>query len=424
MADSEQIVLLDHVDGANLTENGQIITVQHTNEGDTEEVNEDILKQALAEASQGFDETEVQYTEESVDNVVADEIENGQVVDSVSGFTDSVTGTYSLVESVQTVDSVVADEIENGQVIDSEFTDATDSISGTSYTLVEPVQPGIQTVQTIQTVHGDQLETSEVVGIPEGDSEVSQEIPVDNVLDSSPPTFRVVTSGGSAPLGSSGNPIRIVQQGNQYTSMQQLSADQLAQIMQVVQQQQVAKSTTEGTGQTVLFNPNTQTRIVYRVIYPSELHGKSELGATTSATIMATPRTSQPRQTIQVPKQLLTLSSTSKKRHYRKRTKQEEEERFDGPELTKEEKEERKKMKPKTRSGRVSRPPRYMTKDYKHIHVLDMDEEVYDDSDGGYSDFKVSDSDDEDDIIKSSKKDAPYIHKGQFLFTFFVYVPH
>ena len=38
----------------------------------------------------------------------------------------------------------------------------------------------------------------------------------------------------------------------------------------------------------------------------------------------------------------------------------------------------------------VSKPPKHMMKDYKHIHVLDWDED-YDDSDGGYSDYKGSD---------------------------------
>jgi len=37
----------------------------------------------------------------------------------------------------------------------------------------------------------------------------------------------------SPPLGSSQNPIRIIQQGNKYTSLQKLSQEQLGQIMQV-----------------------------------------------------------------------------------------------------------------------------------------------------------------------------------------------
>ena len=41
------------------------------------------------------------------------------------------------------------------------------------------------------------------------------------------------SSSAAPPLGSSKNPIRIIQQGNKYTSMQELTQDQLSQIMQV-----------------------------------------------------------------------------------------------------------------------------------------------------------------------------------------------
>ena len=48
-------------------------------------------------------------------------------------------------------------------------------------------------------------------------------------------TFSVMTGDVlNAPLGSSQNPIRIVQQGNNYTPVQHLTADQLSQIMQVI----------------------------------------------------------------------------------------------------------------------------------------------------------------------------------------------
>ena len=209
-------------------------------------------------------------------------------------------------------------------------------------------------------------------------------------------SVRVVPSSDAngAPLGSSQNPIRIVQQGNQYTPMQHLSTDQLHQIMQVLQQQQVAKSTSDE-GSSILFNPQTNTRIVYRVIYPSELHKASN---------------SQGPQTRTV------VIGDNIKRPYRKRLKidEEDEDKYDGPELSKEEKEERKKHRPRTRSGRISKPPKHMVKDYKHIHVLDMDEEeAADDSDGGYSDFKYSEDDgQEDEEIVEDKDDLPYLDSG------------
>ncbi|CAL1541834.1 unnamed protein product [Lymnaea stagnalis] len=193
----------------------------------------------------------------------------------------------------------------------------------------------------------------------------------------------------SPPLGSSQNPIRIIQQGNRYTPMQQLTPEQLQQIMQVVQQQHVSKNSQDNGG-AVIFNPQTNTRIMYRVIYPSELH-KSQ-NSSTQYQILRPSTASQEQQT----------GTSQQKRPYRKRKEistlpvpsadDEEKEKniADAPELSKEEKEERKKHRPRTRSGRVSKPPKHMVQDYKHIHVLDWDED-YDDSDGGYSDFKHSD---------------------------------
>ncbi|XP_052769541.1 uncharacterized protein LOC128209528 [Mya arenaria] len=193
-----------------------------------------------------------------------------------------------------------------------------------------------------------------------------------DVTDSIQPVQQVlltqsVNKQDPAPLGSSLNPIRIIQQGNQYTPVQQLTTDQLQQIMHVVQQQQAAKA-----GSSVLYNAQTNTKIVYRVIYPSQLHKDSD--NTDSAT----------------------LANSLPKRVYKKRMK-EEEEKIEGPELSKEEKEMRKKMRPKTRSGRISKPPKHMVSDYKHIHVLDYDED-YDDDDGGYSDFKNSEAEDGEEI--------------------------
>ena len=202
-------------------------------------------------------------------------------------------------------------------------------------------------------------------------------------------------------LGSSQNPIRIVQQGNQYTSLQQLTPEQLSQIMQVVQQQQVARKASSGDGTSVLFNPVTQTRIVYRVIYPSELHSQQngQDGTTGKKT----------RIQIQMPTSLVSLQAQPARRPYRKRKLQDDEDKLDLPELSKKEREERKKHRPRTRSGRVSKPPKHMVQDYKQIHLVDWDED-YDDSDGGYSDFKNSDEEGE------KKKDsayAPYLMLGK-----------
>lgn len=66
----------------------------------------------------------------------------------------------------------------------------------------------------------------------------------------------------------------------------------------------------------------------------------------------------------------------------------------DFPTLTLKERKERKRMLSKTRSGRVSKPPKHLALNYKRIHLVDWNEEDGDvDSDGGYSDIHLSDKD-------------------------------
>ena len=92
-----------------------------------------------------------------------------------------------------------------------------------------------------------------------------------------------------------------------------------------------------------IYNPKTQTKVVYRVIHPSDLH-KSDASHNTNVT-----HTETTKGLLRPPP-----------RKYWKRKRDEEEERIEGPELTSEEKKERKRAKTRTRSGRVSRPPRHM----------------------------------------------------------------
>ena len=214
------------------------------------------------------------------------------------------------------------------------------------------------------------------------------------------PVFTLVpsTSEAEAPLGSSSNPIRIIQQGNQYMPLQNLSPDQLSQIMQVVQQQQLLRSTTASGQSSVLYNPQTQTKIVYRVVYPAQL--QSELSNKQEDSSLLTAK----------------VEGAGGKRTYQKRK------IIDDPEIAaKQNKELKKKHRPRTRSGRVSKPPQYMVKDYKHIHPVDYDED-YDDSDGGYSDFKQSSSDelDPDGLGRKKPKDDNHISFGNSFLEFVI----
>ena len=387
MADAEDqaAVMLDHVDENQLTVTSEIATplmaVAEENVMGGETVNEDILQQAFEVASQSFDQT-VAYT-------------------TVDGITVNVAD-GSIITEAETVGNITTDD-------------------GTTYTYVSAV-PDSETVDSMQEEDPTQsichIETSDMLqaDMSEPDPQDEKHVNIDDENRSNAvyasmeeqqmpeqvcqPTVAVVRGAPSvsAPLGSSLNPIRIIQQGSQYTSVQQLTTEQLEQIMQVVQQQQLAKSTQEGGGSSVLYNSETQTRIVYRVIYPSELHAKNAGPNTNIVTSQGLVRVAVPSQSVMI---------HHSKRPYRRR-RQENDDRVETPELSKEEKEARKKHRPRTRSGRVSRPPKHMVQDYKHIHPVDWDED-YDDSDGGYSDFKLSDEEDREKDKKDSNYNAAYV---------------
>jgi len=323
---------------------------------------QDMLNEVLTNAHDGsFNESvELQYSSIPVDAVDGDALEDGTILDSVE---------HDSVSFVTTNHEI---QVENGELSEG-FADPNglpidpngDSIANGDSMIVNDegiignsVSEGNTTFQISNLSHQNivrlQPTQQQVIINSSGQAvQSSQQILLTQ-------TERKVT----APLGSSLNPIRIIQQGNQYTPVQQLTSDQLQQIMHVVQQQQAAKS-----GSSVLYNPETNTKIVYRVVYPSQLHKDANTNSSSDK------------------------PSDIPRRTYKKRNK-EEEEKIDGPDLSKEEKEMRKKMRPKTRSGRVSKPPKHMVSDYKHIHVLDYDED-YDDDNGGYSDFKLSDGEEE-----------------------------
>ena len=438
MADNEQIVVLENT---NFIENPEAITVTQGDTAHDGVISDDILQQAFEEASDGLNSSTVQYTADNVltvadGSIITDSSTSGNILTAVApdGTTYrivtsddnthcSAEGDQHLVTSeghiltcddTQIITSGVAEDshvvaVAPDSMIVEEQLEQPQAFFATTVSddNVIDVQKGgsmqVIDVHEEESTNIMQSENEQVITL--SDTVVMEHQHVENgheiviasetpqtdegsEMNTEPANVTVVSgikqTNPSAPLGSSQNPIRIVQQGNQYTSLQQLTPEQLTQIMQVVQEQQVAKSAkSSDAGSTVLFNPQTQTRIVYKVLYPSQMHGTGE------------DKSRNRGITIQVDTDSVTIPS--QKRPYRKRKQMEEEDdKIDAPELTKEEKEEKKKVKPRTRSGRVSRPPKHMIQDYKHIHLVDWDEE-YDDSDGGYSDYKVSDEDEEED---------------------------
>lgn len=393
MADSQESGLAAEESG-NLAVNGTAVVVSTPciAEGESETVGEDILQQAFVEAEE-FDQEAVAFTvhadTDDVATSVAQEIDNSEIQDS--GL-DSTSQIVSSEDGFGTTTYTVVGALQDGTISlpDDLISHATVSETGEQHEGVEVTGDSVidSNGHLVTSVHLDhyeqQLQETEpdVVQQVDGEAEGVAEELEEGQQEPQTVRFALVSGNSSsgAPLGSSQNPIRIIQQGNQYIPVQQLTTEQLQQIMQVVQQQQLARNTQESGG-SILFNPATNTRIVYRVIYPAELHKGQQI-------VHVTPQ-STTTTTIQSPA-IQGQQCQTPKRQYRKKGKEDEEDKYDGPEMSKEEKEERKKHRPRTRSGRVSKPPKHMVKDYKHIHVLDWDED-YDDSDGGYSDYKGSD---------------------------------
>ncbi|XP_061173675.1 uncharacterized protein LOC133182845 [Saccostrea echinata] len=391
------------MNGTHVLENGTIISTQDIDGSvvtGVEVTDEDIIQQALDEATGTFVQSGMGYAsgtdpearveEELIASVVTSEA--FVTADEINGDRDQlVTDDASNTAFDGTTNDSINDQLVNA--FSESVAQSEDSYSNTEYAIVKNEADFATATMTAVTLPNQGLTT--------GDTNVSSDSMSSTVqnnvlkLDSASGRISVTlmpsNQASGAPLGSSQNPIRIIQQGNQYTPMQNLSTEQLQQIMQVVQQQQVTKTSSEE-GSSILFNPQTNTRIVYRVIYPSELH-KNAQSSTLSLKTVGARKHSQGQQT-----QTLILGKDGQRRPYRKRTIEDEEDRLDGPDLSREEKEERKKHRPRTRSGRISKPPKHMVKDYKHIHVLDFEEEeAADDSDGGYSDYKYSEGEEEED---------------------------
>ncbi|XP_062580881.1 uncharacterized protein LOC134242771 [Saccostrea cucullata] len=406
------------MNGTHVLENGTIISTQDIDGSVVNGVgvtDEDIIQQALDEATGTFVQSGMGYAsgtdpearveEELIASVVTSEA--FVTADEINGDSDQlVTEDASNTAFDGTTNDSINDQLVVNAFNSESVAQSEDSYSNTEYALVKNESDFATAAMTAVTLPEQGLTT----GDPNVTNDAMSTTVQNNVLKLDSASGRISLTlmpsnqASGAPLGSSQNPIRIIQQGNQYTPMQNLSTEQLQQIMQVVQQQQVTKTSEEGSS--ILFNPQTNTRIVYRVIYPSELH-KNAQSSTLSLKTGGARKHSQGQQT-----QTLILKD-GQRRPYKKRMIEDDEDRLNGPDLSREEKEERKKHRPRTRSGRISKPPKHMVKDYKHIHVLDFEEEeAADDSDGGYSDYKYSEGEEEEDDHVIDDQDESSLDMG------------
>ncbi|XP_046665042.1 uncharacterized protein LOC124357361 isoform X2 [Homalodisca vitripennis] len=163
-----------------------------------------------------------------------------------------------------------------------------------------------------------------------------------------------IKTDSKKPLGSNENPIQLVQQGSTFHSMQALTEDHISKIKPILQENFDSRVPSKN----VVYDPTSNTRIIYRIISPAEVSLRKQ--------------DEFPRRRGR-PKKIRTAESQ--------------------PEECGEGVPPPKKAFPRTRSGRLSRPPKHMVRDYKHIRRAELD-----DSDGAYSDYQ---SDHEEELAPS-----------------------
>ncbi|XP_047099855.1 uncharacterized protein LOC124717146 isoform X1 [Schistocerca piceifrons] len=216
------------------------------------------------------------------------------------------------------------------------------------------------------------------------------------------------------PLGSSENPIQLVQHGQTFHSVQALTQEQLKQIATVLQQQHLDSAPRT---KNVVYDAETNTRIIYRVVYPEDLDlcepNSPPSGDTAPRRLQGIGVSHSVQGNITLSKaivdngrlqQVTALRGRGSGRRGRlpgSRNKRPADSaglgeiRVIHDEAEEAARSERKKqLLSRTRSGRLSRPPRHMVKDYKRLHRLDFADADLDDSDGGYSDYQMSDHED------------------------------
>lgn len=165
-------------------------------------------------------------------------------------------------------------------------------------------------------------------------------------------------------LGTSKNPIPIVthSKGKTFIIDESVPASQISQIIQKFNKEQNFDQ----------FNneesSNSKEKVVYQIVYPTDL---DLIGRRAPAVVQKRPaKRGRPKKSAVKPQVQAPPKPVS------------EEDR--------ELKNERKKVVARTRSGRLSRPPKHMVRDYKHLHPVDFTQPDLDDSDGGYSDYNTN----------------------------------
>ncbi|KAL3321278.1 hypothetical protein Ciccas_000034 [Cichlidogyrus casuarinus] len=253
------------------------------------------------------------------------------------------------------------------------------------YAVDEP----IETQHEQSTIQQNDIENID----PEGEAQEIEPIDIEEVqkiqAELPPPDM-------DAPVGSNKNPIRIIQQGSQYITTQDVSSDHLEQIIQVLTNQALLDGSTGRPN--AIYNKNTNKRIIFRVIKRKRKRAGEESAA--SQSVRSIKHKHMDRDLI---------NESRERKRYRKdslSSESEEDPDFE-PDMPEEEILPFPLVRKKTVSGRISRPPRHLITDYKHLkkeHLEKPDTSSNDSSsDAGYSDFEhgaISDKDDQEEKLK------------------------
>ncbi|CAH8510005.1 unnamed protein product [Dicrocoelium dendriticum] len=191
---------------------------------------------------------------------------------------------------------------------------------------------------------------------------------------------RMPAADPNAPVGSNKNPIRIIQQGNQYITTQDVSDEHLQQIIQVLTNQALISSS--GSRPNAIYNRLTNRRIIFRVTRAKRRHdvpGRRVSSGPYRA--KSTPMRGRGRG----------RGRGTPGRKRRKRDSDEDDPDFE-PEVPEEEILPFPLARRTSTSGRISKPPRHLVKDYKHLRLEDLttkpeSSDGDEHSDGGYSDY-------------------------------------
>lgn len=257
--------------------------------------------------------------------------------------------------ALQTINEAVVDEEYKHDSLNHSVVQHTDLVYGQSVGNGELSQ----CIQVVPSVTNTISETTGDINVP---SSIPQSI-AQNDLEMEPIDLeevqkiqaRMPASDPSAPVGSNKNPIRIIQQGNQYITTQDVSDDYLQQIIQVLNNQ--ALLSTSGSRPSAIYNRLTNRRIIFRVTRAKRRHDES------LSSIQTTPSTERIRGT---------PSLRGMKRHgvgrppgrKRKRRGSDEEDPDFEPEMPEEEVLPFPLIRRTSASGRVSKPPKHLVSNF------------------------------------------------------------